>query len=110
MASHPTELQGEDAELYDLCMNFGWQMFARMLEQKYRGRTGRQNLNCVRIWKEIVEHVVKGDAIDIANFCAFAWHQDGHVIGEGPDCPYQFMVKVRKAISEALLDEDEDED
>lgn len=60
---------------------FAIEMKHKLLKKMRRGRGGWDNAECFtleQIKQQIIDHIEKGDFVDVANLAAFAWNRDTH--------------------------------
>ena len=68
---------GHDRELHELAMRFAEALSSKLrrAEEKYNWRGAWKNPDWQSdLAKQIRRHVDKGDPLDVAAYCAFAWH------------------------------------
>lgn len=65
-----TRLHGDNVAVY----KFAYAMRQKLEKSREKGRGGWQECSQEELSRMLHEHVVKGDPVDVANFCMFLWN------------------------------------
>ena len=75
-----------DAEIHELCVLFADALSSKLrkAEGKYNWRGAWKNPDWqANLAKQIRHHIDKGDPLDVAAYCAFAWHHGWSLGADG---------------------------
>ena len=63
--------------LHIACTQFAARMESKLVNKLLQGRSGWNDPDwpIESIKQQMIEHIEKGDFVDVANFAMFAWHQ-----------------------------------